>query len=131
MLATRLDRELAGGADPGADPALELRARRLLTLASRWRLADGIETIVSRAADTPSFSSRVPLRRAAILGARPEIESLIAELSADHDCSVRGIALVRLLLTDGDSPLYRRGPDGELLAAIREAHGALRLEEST
>ena len=37
----------------------------------------------------------------------------------------RGVALVKRLLTDGDSPLYTPYPAGELELAVRHANAAL------
>jgi hypothetical protein len=39
----------------------------------------------------------------------------------------RGIVLVQRLLTDGDSPLFRPGAEGELDNAVRHARAALLL----
>ena len=129
-----LDHELARGVHPGSSSALALHARRLLSPGGRERIAAGLEEATRRAGQPIRSSAQVPLRRAAILEARPELESLAAELRTDDDCRVRGVALARLLLTDGASPLYGPGPEeedsvDELLAAVRRAYRALRIGE--
>ncbi len=43
----------------------------------------------------------------------------------DEQYAPRGVALVRRLLTDGDSPLYAPYPPGELELAVRHANTAL------
>jgi hypothetical protein len=43
----------------------------------------------------------------------------------DERYGPRGVALVRLLLTDADSPLYASYPAGQLEQAVRHANTAL------
>lgn len=129
-----LDHELAQGIDPRANPALALRARLLLCPASRTRIADSLDDVLRSAAEPARLSARVPLRRRAILEARPELESLSAELRVDDECGARGVALARLLLIDGASPLYARNTADDdraddLIAALRSTYRALRVGE--
>ena len=57
--------------------------------------------------------------------ARREIEELIKLLLAPAPVSARGVALVRILLTDGGGPLYRRAAALDLRTEIRTATQAL------
>jgi hypothetical protein len=127
----RLDHQLARGLHPASSQELQLHARRLTSRAKRASIADALEEILEFASRPPTFSARVPPRRAAVLAARPDIELLAAELRADERCRAGGVALAKLLITDGASPMYGQGPEEELLAAVREAYRALRLGERT
>jgi hypothetical protein len=119
-----LDRKLASGADPHRTPALDLRARQLTAGPERAMLAASLESLIASAARPPSgLTSAIPVRRAAVLDAKPEILGLAGELAADAPVNPRGVAMVRCLLTYGDSPLY----SGELSVgkAAAAAHAAL------
>lgn len=127
MRGWHLDHELARGVNPDSDRALALRARRLLGAKSRGRIAEALEHLLDDAGELAGVTSRVPVSESAILAARPELEGLAAALRSD-DCQVRGVALARLLIIDGGSPLYGGGSELELIAAAGEAHRALRTE---
>lgn len=131
LRAWHLDEELARGADPDSDPALALRAQRLLRRDSRERIAETLEEDLRDANAPARPSARVPLREPAIVAARPELESLAAALRAEGESQVRGVALARLLVADGASPLYGPGSAQELIAAAREAYRALRGRETS
>jgi hypothetical protein len=122
-----LDHELAGGVRPDSDRALALRAERLLKPKSRGRIAEALERLLEDDSELAGLSSKVPVSESTVLAARPELESLAAALRAD-DCDVRGVALARLLIIDGASPLYGHESELELIAAAGEAYRALRPE---
>jgi hypothetical protein len=123
-----LDQELARGVHPDSDPALLLRARRLTGARSRGRIADALEHLLEDDGGFTGLTSRVPVSGTVILAARPELEGLAAALRCD-DCKARGVALARLLIVDGASPLYGGGSELELIAAAGEAYSALHDEE--
>ncbi len=129
MHGWHLDHQLAHGVHPESDRALALRARRLLGAKSRGRIAEALEHLLGDASEFTGISSRVPVSEPTILAARPELESLAAALRSDN-CQVRGVALARLLIIDGGSPLYGRGSELELIAAAGEAYRALRPGDS-
>ncbi len=93
-------------------------------------LAQAIERVIDAAEERPSpYSSAVPLRRAAILEQRALLHSLAGELrDTDQRVSVRGVALIERLLTDGGSALYRGDHCGNpSTGALRHARSALLL----
>lgn len=110
--ARRLDAELARGADPDTQAPLTLRARILIHPRHRRTLARGIERVAGSA------------RRADIAAVGPQLRALAARLAYPGPVAARGVAEVRLLLTDAGGPLHRGG--GDLLGAIDRA--ALHLE---
>jgi hypothetical protein len=123
-----LMRALAAGADPSSSPELARRAEQLTSLQARRRLAAGLNRAL-RAASQPStpFTAAVPPQRTQVLEARTSIERLAHDLVAPGEVRPRGVVLVHKLLTDGASPLFTPGPDGQLDRAVRHAHTALLL----
>jgi hypothetical protein len=116
--ADRLDRQLARGVAPDADPQLALRARRLLRPAFRAQYASRLRRLVHFAQAHPPGAGDVMLTREQIHSAIPELLRLADRLEAVEPLDVRGIARTRLLLTDPAGPLfYRRRADGVSAAA--------------
>jgi hypothetical protein len=129
-----LDRALANGASPESSVALELRARTLISADTRLALLSNVETLVTithRAAPLGSRWAIVSTARVRRVAA--ELERLAEALSESHPANVRGIALVRVLLTDSDSPLYGSpaGPVEDLQRAIEEAINYLPADQSS
>jgi hypothetical protein len=123
-----LDRRLAHGADPSASPELSRRARQLMSRRCRAGLAEGLLNVIDAAEEPPrGYSAAVPVRRQEILREREFIVALVEDLRSDDELSPRGIALVEELLTDGSSPLFAGGPDGDLHRALVHARAALHL----
>jgi hypothetical protein len=118
LRAAELDRRLAAGAAPESGPELMLRARRLLRRSERRRLARTLRALVRAAAHPRPGPATPPLARKQVLESAGELERLAATLDATGPVSVRGIALVRLLLTDGSGPLYLASRGGRLESAI-------------
>jgi hypothetical protein len=119
----RLDRALAEGADPRTSPLLAARAAALRTHRQREALASAIYHVLKDARCDPSaFSVRVPVARHEVELNRPELLGLAAELRQASTVSARGVAAIRLLVTDGnDSPLYRPAARSSLSAALLRA----------
>jgi hypothetical protein len=150
---TTFDRMLAEGADPHDSRELARRAARLTSARHRRSLAAAIERALEEAEHPRgALSPTVPLQRREILAASASLVRLAKDLAGDDRESVsskrsalstqdvawaslgdmtderyapRGVALVRLLLTDADSPLYASYPAGELEQAVRHANTAL------
>ena len=121
----RLDAELAAGADPKTDPALALRARRLIRPRNRQRLAASLEHLVDDAAGDPGsyVSSAVPFQRDQVAVARGTLLSLAGALRDIDPVDPRGVAMTLRLITDPTSPLYVQTATGALQL---RAHAALR-----
>ena len=126
--ADRWDHELARGSAPESSAPLALHAHGLVSAATRRGLASSLTRILGDAAGpgVPDWNALGPRHHHAhVLPARAEIEVLIGLLLAPTPVSARGVALVRILLTDGGSPLYRRATDRDLMSEIRKATRAL------
>jgi hypothetical protein len=122
-----LDRRLLAGDDPATDPALLRRVRELECPAMRRSLATDLENVVVAGERPPPRSAAVPLDRRAVAASRRRLLQLAQDLREPGDVSVRGILLIRRLLTDGGSPLYVTRTPAELELAVRHARSALLL----
>jgi hypothetical protein len=124
-----LARRLAAGASPADSPELARRAEQLRSPRNRRVLARSLERVIEAAEEPPRpYSAAVPLMRATIMESREGLLDLAAELrDTTQQVSVRGIALVERLLTDGRSPLYMQSRKESLDGAIRHARAALLL----
>jgi hypothetical protein len=60
-----------------------------------------------------------------VFEAADDIDALAQRLASPLPREARGVALVRLLLTDGTGPLYSRRSREDLGAAVRRARAAL------
>ncbi len=117
----RLDKELASGADPNADPLRRERAQELVGEKTRRRLAESLERLLTEAYSSSSpFSSKAPIARAAIRDSYGEMETIVERLKAPAYISSQGVAMISLLLIDGAGPLYGNNPPRS-----KELHRAL------
>ncbi len=124
--AERLDRALAGGAQPDSRAELSLHAQRLLRKSTRLSLAAELRAVVRRA-ERPAamFDPTVPVARAAIIENRDAIQEIADWLADLTPMDIRGVAQLRLLVRDGASPLYPPSDACELEEVLRLAYEAL------
>jgi hypothetical protein len=125
MAATKLDRELANGVRQDASPALARRARKLVEPTARDRLGRQLRRIVRDAHERTAPGPRVPLNRRRVLEVEDDLRLLASRLQSPSRVSVRGVAKVRLLLTDGSGPLFYWGSTADLGDVVRDATTAL------
>jgi hypothetical protein len=125
LRTAQLDQRLAAGADPDRDVALALHARRLLDLGARRKLARSLRRTVVMARVKPSVASPRPPIPAHVADCAAMLDALADRLGAQGAVSARGVAAVRVLLTDGAGPLYSSRSRRALLAALAEALDAL------
>jgi hypothetical protein len=122
-----LDQALARGDDPSTSRRLSQRARDLCDPAMRRKTAADVERVVQAAEEPPPpLTAAVPLNRTAIGELRPLLLTLAEDLRTDGAVSPGGVAIVRLLLRGGSSPLYGSPPVEELEDELRRARAALR-----
>jgi hypothetical protein len=126
--ADRWDHALARGTSPDSTAPLALHARALVSPTCRRELAASLARILDDAegGHVPDWNALGPRHRHAhVLAARRDVELLIRHLAAPGPVAGRGVALVRLLLTDGGGPLYRRTAPAHLTTELRRAADAL------
>jgi hypothetical protein len=122
LASLELDSQLARGLSPDTSAPLSLRAQRLQGPSHRRRLARGLRRALSAAlADPRPIDRRVPLARDQIRDCAGLIEELAGRLDAQQPADPRGIARAELLLSAGNSPLYRGAISGTLGSALRLA----------
>jgi hypothetical protein len=126
LRAASLDRALASGAVPDASRLLAARSQHLVSRRYRLQLVTYWSDRV-RWASTPStgLNARVPFCRARLLSAQPELRELVTALGATRTPAARGVAMARLLLTDGLGPLYNRHDTTDLGTSLREVTARL------
>jgi hypothetical protein len=124
--AASLDRELAAGTIPLNGSALAVRARRITSRRGRTRVADGLVR-ASRDAEraTAGVSAAIPPDQREVLAAGTVLTAIDRRLRAVDPVTPRGVAQLRLLLTDGDSPLYQPSGPGAFGSRLRAAAAAL------
>jgi hypothetical protein len=113
VLGARLDKELAAGRPPEWSRLHAARADHLVALPFREALADGWERVLTRRARLP--------RRDRVATAEPIIGLLAERLRMPLPVPARGVALAKVLLTDGTGPLYSPLSTVALDDAVAEA----------
>ncbi len=117
-----LDRRLAAGASPDASPTLALRAQRLRRPSTRRVLGLCLRELVRDAErPRPVLSARAPISRHNVTRASADLLELADRLLSPEPVAVRGVACVRVLLSDGLSPVYWGRSDDDLVHAVRLA----------
>jgi hypothetical protein len=126
LRARTLDTLLASGACPDSNAALSLRARHLISHATRRRLARAIHsTLWDAMRPAHPLNSRVPICRHTVIGARPTLEQLADHLLSGGPVDARGVAQVQILLSDASSLLYPGPQTDGLEQALQTAINAL------
>jgi hypothetical protein len=125
LRAPSLDGALAGGASPDSTAALALRARHLVRPSVRGYLARSLRRVARE--DQRHRARRVtgPSLGHSVEECSDEIDALAERLVTPGPVSVRGVAQVRVLLSDGAGPLYRRSSREEVADKVRDARDSL------
>jgi hypothetical protein len=125
LLASRYDKALDSGTTPVGGTALAAHCRRLAGETERAGLAAGLRTAFADAEmASAQHIRRVPVRNTALLQAADVVADVLALLDDPRGVRVRGVARLRILLSDGRGPLYRADA-GSLSAALRGVLAAL------
>src|SRR3954451_22949127 len=123
----RLDRLIAEGRDPATDPRLTLRAAQLTRPALRATLARSVLNAlrsIDNSATSRFPSPHVPVAAASVRACSPELYDLARALT-DVNARARGVAITRVLTTEGASPLYVSGTADGLRKVLVAARAAL------
>jgi hypothetical protein len=128
LQASKLDRALAGGADPRESPELELRASQLVDPDERERIATSIDQLLHLAGqDRRRFLgwSRMPFDRLGVRASWGSLRKLAELLRGPRTPSPRGVAMARLLIGDFRGPIYTTGRANRLPEALAATISAL------
>ena len=117
-----IDAQLMSGVATWRSPAHAARALQLTGRRRRRTLAAGLDRLVADSARPPGNTSRqtvIEPCREQVLPALPLILAIAAKLRAEGPINARGVAGLRLVLTDGAGPCYARIHGGALQDALQ------------
>jgi hypothetical protein len=125
LRAYQLDRQLAVGVPAPARSALAVHQARLVTVAEREAIASTLRQALDDAnAGAAPLSSRIPLHPTNIVAAEDLIDAITLRLHSQRPVNPRGMARLRVVLSDGSGPMYRSGR-GDLSGRLGAALAAL------
>ncbi len=111
---------------PQDSAVIGLRARTITARRSRERVAAGLMRALRSAEESSSgFSAAVRPHRREVVNARTVLAAVAQRLLTPEAVTAHGVAMLQVLLTDGESPLYRPSESGALGSRLRAAAAAL------
>lgn len=124
-----LDSQLAAGVPSWRSPSHAARALQLTGDRDRRALARSLERLLEAVEriPTPVRGGAIRPCRGQVLGALPEIMAISALLRSAEPIDARGVAMLRLVLSDGAGPCYVRSRPGALTEALQEVSRWLRV----
>jgi hypothetical protein len=126
VCARQLDRALARGISPDSRAGLSVRAHELIGVRARCTLSRSIRRLLDDALHPlRPLSFSVPVCRSKVLRSRRTLEELADRLVGDEPLNARGLAQLRVLLSDGVGPVYTRPGADDLEPALERAMAAL------
>ena len=123
LFANRYDRELEAGVTVTAGSPIAVHAARLASAHERRDLSEALRMVMTDAL-AGARGTRVPVRAAAMRQSTDVISDILDRLESPVPARVRGVARLRIALSDGRGPLYR-AQSGSLAAALRGVLAAL------
>jgi hypothetical protein len=125
LRADQLDRQLAVGVPASAGSALAVHQARLTSVTEREGIARTLRQAVHDAhAGGAHLASRIPVHPTNVLAAEDLIDTITLRLHSLRPVSARGMARLRVVLSDGCGPMYRSGR-GDLNGRLGAALAAL------
>ena len=119
LFATRFDKQLVAGVAPEPGSALAAHVTRLASGGERRKLAEMLQHSVSETHSRRTrMSATIPVDRAGVAAPVGLIDQVALCLLGPRPVSARGIARLRLLLSDGAGPMYW-SDGGDLGAELR------------
>jgi hypothetical protein len=117
LRASRLDRQLSSGTVSWRSPVHPARSLQLTSDRRRRRLARSLERLIEVTEQPAAFrGSVVPPCCEQVRDATPQIAAIARRLRSRTPVDARGVAYLRELLCNGDSPVYLRSSAGALAA---------------
>jgi hypothetical protein len=119
LFAGRYDRQIEAGVSAVPGSPLAVHVARLVSARERDDLVGALRHIVQDAdVSYGPFSARVPVHSAGVHHAAEVIDEVCDRLADPFPVHARGMARLRIVLSEGCGPLYRPGA-GTLAAALR------------
>jgi len=129
MRARQLDRDLARGISPDSSVCLSVRAHDLIGQRARGALARAIRRLLDDATGpVQSGHFNVPICRSKVRRSKGTLEKLGDRLLGDGPLDARGLAQLRLLLSDGAGPIYSHPGANDLEPALQCVLTALEVQ---
>jgi hypothetical protein len=126
LRASSLDTQLAAGRSPESTQLLATRAEQLVSVTMRRELARNFHHVLDLVDQAPApRSPRVLASRESVKEVEVDLRQMLTKLATPLPTSARGVAMVRLLLTDGTGPLYDRHCSTTLRDAVQDAAAQL------
>ena len=119
-----LDRALIDGADPAESPQLAAHSARLTRRSTRWGVADGLDRMAHTGVEPARVWGILPSRNA-VRANLQELHDLAAVLRGPSPVYAQGVAMLRVLVSDGTGPAYTDRDGSALGARLRRAHRAM------
>ncbi len=124
LRAGKLDRMLAVGVPAPEGSALAVHAARLMSVREREAVARSLRrTLHDAYSRNALMASRTALHVPNVKAAKDRIDQVTLRLHSPRPVTPRGVARLRVLLSDGSGPMYRYGRgdlEGRLGAALAE-----------
>ena len=125
LFAGRLDRELDGGAAAMPGSALAAHMARLTSIGERESLARALRHAMAEAhRGCAGLPLRIPVNWQSMIPCADVVDDITLLLHSPRPVRARGMARLRILLSDGTGPLYQEGR-GSLPAGLRGVLAAL------
>lgn len=126
LMSYRLDVRLAKGEAPEDGVLLAVHAERIVQPAACLKLAEAIRRVLD-AADGSRVPSRheAPVRVASVPAAADGLRRVMARVAGRGPVRARGVALLRLLLSDGTGPLFQSHSAEQLPVLLRNVSQTL------
>ncbi|MBJ7341000.1 hypothetical protein [Mycolicibacterium sp.] len=127
LFAARYDRQIEDGIPVVAGTPLAAHYVRLVSRQERDDMAEAMRLLLRNADTAPrarGSARRVPFDTDAVRRSAAVVEDVLVRLTGPQPVRARGMARLRILLSDGRSPLYRAG-GGTLAAAMRGVLAAM------
>jgi hypothetical protein len=127
VFAARYDQQVEQGLRVEAGTPLAAHHARLSSIRERQDLAASLTCLMSDAGlirGTAGTRTRVPIRSEVVRSSAPVVADVLAKIAGPLPVRARGVARLRILLSDGRGPVYRPG-SGSLAAAMRGVLAAM------
>jgi hypothetical protein len=119
LFANRFDKQLVAGVAPEPGSALAAHVSRLASEGERRKLAEALHhSVCETHSRRTRMSATIPVNRTGVAAAVGLIDQVALHLLGPRPVSARGVARLRLLLSDGGGPMYWSG-GGDLGAELR------------
>ena len=127
LFAARYDQQIEEGITVAAGTPLAAHYLRLASRQERLDMAEALTHLLQDAGRMPGEGGarmRVPIRIDAVRQSADVVSDVLARLLGPLPVRARGMARLRILLSDGRSPVYRSG-HGTFAAAMRGVLAAM------